>query len=467
MSAGNAALSLRTRLLAAMVALVILTAGTFGLFTYRSIQAVLMQAPGGLESHAYLVAAVRQSTILAGLVAVAGAIVLAVLTARSLTGPLGGMTQAVVAFGREEEKFRLAVELCPSGMLMADHTGAIVMVNSEVERLFGYHREELIGQSIDLLVPDRSRVRHAQQRREFAARPHGGRLVPERELAGQRKDGTEFPIEVRLTSIGTKSGSLILSVIVDITERKEIESLKREFVATVSHELRTPLTSIAGSLSLVAGGAVGELPDAAKRLLTIAYSNSLRLGRLVNNILDFERLESGKLELDLREVDVKGLIEEAIEANAIYSESLQVRVRLDAGDDAKVAVRADADRLTQVLVNLLSNAAKFSPPGQEVLVSVKVRGDHVRISVRDHGPGIPPGFKARIFEKFAQGDQTGVRQLGGTGLGLSIVKQIMNGLGGEIGFEEAPGGGAIFNVDIPRWDAAAILDVEVPRKMSA
>ena len=143
-----------------------------------------------------------------------------------------------------------------------------------------------------------------------------------------------------------------------------------------------------------------------------------------------------------------------------------MRVRLDAGD-TKVTVRADADRLTQVLVNLLSNAAKFSPPGQEVVVSVEVRGDHVRISVRDHGPGIPPSFKARIFEKFAQGDQTGVRQLGGTGLGLSIAKQIVDGLGGEIGFEEAPGGGAIFNVDIPRWDAAAMLDDEVPRKMSA
>jgi len=462
MSAGNAALSLRTRLLAAMVALVILTAGTFGLFAYRSIQAVLMQAPGGFEPHPYLVAAVREAIILAGLVAIAGAIVLAILTARSLTGLPGGMTQTVVAFGLEEEKFRLAVELCPSGMLMADNTGAIVMVNSEVERLFGYHREELIGQSVDLLVPDRSRARHAQKQREFAARPQGRRMGLERELSGRRKDGTEFPVEVRRTSIGT----LILSVIVDITERKEAENLKREFVTTVSHELRTPLTSIAGSLSLITGGAAGELSDTAIRLLTIAYSNSMRLGRLVNNILELEKLESGALQLDLREVDVRGLIEEAIEANAIYSEGLQVRVRLDAGD-TKVAVRADADRLTQVLVNLLSNAAKFSPPGQEVVVSVEVRGDHVRISVRDHGPGIPPGFKARIFEKFAQGDQTGVRQLGGTGLGLSIAKQIVDGLGGEIGFEEAPGGGAIFNVDIPRWDAAAMLDAEVPRKMSA
>ena len=216
---------------------------------------------------------------------------LAVLTAHSLTGPPGGTTQAVVAFGREEEKFRLAVELCPSGMLMADHTGAIVMVNSEVERLFGYHREELIGQCVDLLVPDRSRARHAQKQRELAARPQGRRMGLERELSGRRKDGTEFPVEVRRTSIGT----LILSVIVDITERKEAENLKREFVTTVSHELRTPLTSIAGSLSLITGGAAGELSDTAIRLLTIAYSNSMRLGRLVNNILELEKLEVGRI----------------------------------------------------------------------------------------------------------------------------------------------------------------------------
>lgn len=362
----------------------------------------------------------------------------------------------------EEEKFRLAVEASPSGMLMTDSAGRIVMVNTEIERLFGYRRDELVGRPVDLLVPKHVRAQHAHHRAFYAGHPENRRMAAGRALFGERKDGTEFPMEIALTFIQTREGPLTLSVVVDVTERKRAERLKDEFVATVSHELRTPLTSIAGSLGLLAGGAAGELSDSAARLLTIAYSNSRRLVRLINDILDIEKLELGRVEFHLRRVDVKTLAAQAIEANGAFSDSFRVRMRLDVCEE-EAAVRADPDRLTQVLINLLSNAAKFSPPDQEVIVSVTARGNRVRIAVRDHGPGIPHNFRDRIFEKFAQSDATARRQ-GGTGLGLSIARQIVNQLGGAIGYESAPGGGTIFFADLPRWDPQTMHDAPAERQ---
>jgi PAS domain S-box-containing protein len=356
-----------------------------------------------------------------------------------------------------EEKFRLAVEASPSGMIMT-HEGKILMVNAETERQFGYSREELIGQSIEILVPRRFRDKHPGHRSAFAALPGARGMGAGRDLFGLRKDGTEFPVEVGLNPIETRDGLVVLSVVVDITERKRNERLKGEFVATVSHELRTPLTSIAGALALLESGAVGQVPDTVKRLLGIALANSRRLSRLLNDILDIEKLEAGKVSYNLRRIDVKTLVEQAIEANVAFADSFNVKVRLDV-DAAEGEVRADPDRLIQVLVNLLSNAAKFSPPRQEVLVGIRSEGDQVRLSVRDHGPGIPDEFKGRIFEKFAQGDSTDARCRGGTGLGLSIARQIVVQLGGTIGYDAAPGGGTIFYVDLPRWDASGAVEL--------
>ncbi len=350
----------------------------------------------------------------------------------------------------EEEKFQLAVEACPSGMLMTDSAARIVMVNTEIERLFGYPRVELIGAGVDLLLPDSGGSGIFTSAEDA---PNGGG----RELYGRRKDGSAFPIEIGLTRVRTREEPLVLAVIVDVTERRRAERLKDEFVATVSHELRTPLTSISGSLGLLVGGLAHGASDPAKRLLTIAHSNSRRLVRLINDILDIEKLEFGKWEFDLRRVEVKPLVEHAIEANSAFSDSFRVRVRLDAGaEDA--AVRADPDRLTQVLINLLSNAVKFSPPNQEVVVSIASADDRVRLSVRDHGPGISDAFKDRVFEKFAQADATDARRRGGTGLGLSIVKQIVEQLDGEISFEPAEGTGTVFIVALPRWNPATMSD---------
>jgi PAS domain S-box-containing protein len=363
---------------------------------------------------------------------------------------------AKIAAEREkiaEEMFHQAVESCPSGMVMTDSTGRIVLVNGEIERMFGYRRDEVIGQSIDRIVPGHLRAEHVQHHDKLIMMPKIHYIATDAAPVGRRKDGSEFPVEVGLNPIQAGDGLLVLSVIVDATERMRVDRLKDEFVSTVSHELRTPLTSISGSLGVLVGQWAGKLPESAGRLLAIAYKNSQRLGRLLDDILDIEKLESGHVVFNLSQVSVRTLVEHAIEDNRGFAESYGVRIRLDtASVDADV--HADPDRLTQVITNLLSNAIKFSLPNGEVLAAVEKKLGVVRIWIRDHGAGVPASFKSRIFEKFAQADGTSSRQKGGTGLGLSIVKQIVERLGGEVGFVDAPGGGTVFHVDLPAWDVA-------------
>jgi PAS domain S-box-containing protein len=354
----------------------------------------------------------------------------------------GGRENAVRSRA-DEEKFRLAVEACPNGMIMTDAAGTIVMVNSEIERQFGYRRDELIGHSVDMLVPE-----HGCQRDGLTHVPERRRTAGARDLVGMRKDGGELAVEIRLNPIDTRDGPMVVSAIVDISERKRLERLKDEFVSMASHELRTPLTSIAGSLGLLIGNAAGQLPAAAVRLLTIAYANSQRLVRLINDILDLQKIESGQVVFHLKYLDLRALLERTIEANGAFAQEFGVRIRLDAGGGAG-EVFADSDRLEQIITNLVSNAIKFSPAGGEVTVGVERRGDNMRAWVRDRGPGIPEAFKARIFEKFAQADSSDTRQKGGTGLGLSIVKQLIQQHGGKVGFEAAPGGGTVFYFELP------------------
>jgi PAS domain S-box-containing protein len=357
------------------------------------------------------------------------------------------------------------IEVCPFSIIVVGSFGKIALANKETERMFGYSQDELIGQTVDLLIPARLRAQHARHRGEFAAAP--GFLLAGNQCGG-RKDGTEFPTEVSVNPIATAEGTLVLGVIVDISERLRRDGLKDEFVATVSHELRTPLTSIAAALSLLINDVGGTLPVYAKRLLKIANVNSQRLVRLVNNILDMEKIVSGKVVFVQKRIEVRALVEEAIEANRAFADGFGVRIRLD---PASVTgnIRGDPDWLLQVVTNLLSNAVKFSPAAGHVDVVIEKPGDRIRISVRDHGHGVPEDFKQRIFEKFAQADASDARQLGGTGLGLSIVKEIVTRLGGEVGFGDAPGGGAIFHVELPglMQDAETSADLEAGGASSA
>jgi signal transduction histidine kinase/DNA-binding response OmpR family regulator len=359
-------------------------------------------------------------------------------------------------------------------IIATDAKGIIQLFNIGAERMLGYAASEVVNKKTadDLHDPQQLITRAKALSAEFATtiapgldaltfKPSRG-IEDTHQLDYVRKDGSRFPADVTITALRNDQDEIIgyLKIGIDksaqvamIAADKEKRRLKDEFVATVSHELRTPLTSIAGALGLLIGNAAGKLPEAAARLFTIAYTNSQRLVRLLNDILDIEKMESGKAIFEFKRIEVRSLVEQTIEANRGFAEGCNVRIRLDAAA-AAFDVRADADRLVQAITNLLSNAIKFSPPGEEVVVAVETRGDTVRISVRDHGHGVPDEFKPHIFEKFAQADGTDARRKGGTGLGLSIVKQIVDRLDGAVGFEEAPGGGAIFHVDLPNWARA-------------
>lgn len=393
-------------------------------------------------------------------------VVLNVSPLMSAAGELLG-SSAIVRDATEqrlaEDLFALAVEACPSGMMMTDRSGKIVMVNSEIERLFGYAREELLNQSIEMLVPHGMRGGHVRMRADFAKRPHNGTMGRNRELYGLRKDGSEVPLEIRLNATKIRDELFVLAVIVDVTERRRAEQLKDEFVATVSHELRTPLTSITASLALLLTGKVALLSEPASRLVAIAHSNGQRLVRLVNDILDIEKMESGKMVFNLAEVNTLALVEQAIETSRAYANEFGVTIRLDPESVAGEA-RADPDRLAQVVSNLVSNAIKFSPRGEEVVIAVGKRDGVTRITVRDHGVGIPEEFKARVFSKFAQADGSDSKQKGGSGLGLSIVKQIVDQMGGEVGFESAPGQGTLFFVEMPRRQPASHAEPAPPAR---
>jgi PAS domain S-box-containing protein len=352
---------------------------------------------------------------------------------------------------REAEERRRIFETSVDLILVVDRQGKVLQVNPSAMAILGYAPSEMLGRSagdfvyakdLDAIREEMRRARHGHLVRHFPTRyiHKTGRVVT---LAWS---GVWSEPEQRHFFIGR-----------DITEQKRIERMKDEFIATVNHELRTPVTSIAGPLGLLMGGAAGDLPDSARRLVAMAQNNSKRLARLVNDILDIERIESGKMRFDFRQVDLKPLVERAIEANSALADEYGVPVRLDA-KAADAAVYSDGDRLMQVLKSLLSNAVKFSRRGEEALVTIEVRGEHVRIAIFDHGPGIPNEFKSLIFEKFVQVEATDARKKGGTGLGLSIVKETMMRLGGSIGCDAAPSGGSIFYIDVPRWNFQASAD---------
>ena len=350
---------------------------------------------------------------------------------------------------RESEQRRRIFETSLDLILITDRQGRFLQVSPSATTILGYEPSAMIGRhAIDYVHPDdldpiRQQMRLARRR---------GHQIRNFETRYLHKDSRV--VTLAWSGVWSEPEQQHFFIGRDMTEQKRIERLKGEFVATVSHELRTPVTSIAGSLRLIEKGVIGHVPEPVQRLLAVALANSQRLARLINDILDIEKLEAGKVKFKLGRVDAKALVEQVIEATAAFAESFGVAVRL-AGDAVPGAVRADPDRLMQVVTNLLSNAVKFSPRGAEVVISVGHEDDQVRIAVRDHGPGIPSEFTGQLFEKFAQGDGTNTRRPGGTGLGLSIVKQIVTRLGGNVGYEPAPGGGSIFAVDLPPWDPPA------------
>ena len=234
----------------------------------------------------------------------------------------------------------------------------------------------------------------------------------------------------------------------DITARKSAETMKNEFISTVSHELRSPLTSIQGSLGLLIGGASGEMPEKARSLIELAHRNCGRLVRLINDLLDIEKIEAGKLDFDLQRHDLVALVGQSVQMNQPFADKFEVGIVLEKAPEKAVAM-VDADRFAQVMANLLSNAAKHSRKNTQIEISIARSAGWIEVAVADRGPGIPKEFHDRVFEKFTQADSSDIRRSEGTGLGLSIVKTIVEKQGGRIGFESAPGVGTTFKFSFP------------------
>lgn len=344
-------------------------------------------------------------------------------------------------------RFATLFDSVEDAIVIINATGTIEAWNRGAQRLFGYAAEEIISKDVRLLMPEPNASMPIEQFLRYGqsadrSQP-GGRV----ELEARHGSGRIVPIDLSVREMIIEGKRLFSAVMRDISVRREVERMKSEFVSTISHELRTPLTSIAGSLTLISGGAAGEVPPKIARLVGIARQNSERLIRLINDILDLEKAEAGRLEFQFSVRSLRAEVASVAEFNRGFAQSLDVKVELEDGDDADVFI--DSDRLTQVLTNLISNAAKFSPPGGTVRIRIDREDPGVRVTVSDNGPGIPAEFCARIFQKFAQADASDSRVKGGTGLGLSIAKTITEKLGGRIGFDTVPGRGTSFYIILP------------------
>ena len=335
------------------------------------------------------------------------------------------------------------------GIITINLSGSIESFNRSAARIFGYPPDQVMRRNIRMLMPEPYASAHDGYLERYAASGQSRVLGTVREIEGKRADGSIFPMEIALTETVLGSGRLFVAAVRDVTERRALERVKSDFVSIVSHELRTPLTSISGALGLVAGGATGPLPAKAQALMTIARSNCDRLTRLINDILDLERIEAGKMTFDFAPVELPALLSQVLADNLEFARKYGVRLEL-AGAPPSATLWGDAHRLMQVFSNLISNAVKFSPSGASVTVTAEAADGMIRIAVEDRGRGIPDDFRDRIFQKFAQADTADNRQKGGTGLGLTIVKSIVERHGGRISFRSTYGSGATFLVELPR-----------------
>nr|WP_223827359.1 PAS domain S-box protein [Undibacterium oligocarboniphilum] len=332
------------------------------------------------------------------------------------------------------------------GIITVDYRGRIAAYNSAAANIFGYRRNQLIGQHFSVLLPP--------DNVQGELNPFGSLMNIDdmvgisREIEARRQNGDVFPLDLSISAVRRQGRPLYIGLVRDITERKRLEKIKNEFIATVSHELRTPLTSISGALGLILGGAAGGMSDSMSSLLTIASKNSQRLSFLINDLLDMEKLSAGKMQFHIQPFELTALLQQAVETNLTFSTQRKIHLQLQ-NPLPEVFIAVDSQRLMQILSNLLSNAIKYSPENETVQIAAKTVGAHVRINISDHGTGIPEEFYPRIFQKFAQADSSDTRQKGGTGLGLAISRELVEQMGGKISFESITGQGSHFYIDFP------------------
>jgi PAS domain S-box-containing protein len=362
---------------------------------------------------------------------------------------LGQLEEARRQVETSGRKLALFAERAPIAVLELDPQGFVTQLNPAAEILFGFTAAELTGgRARDRLVMQEL---HAEFDRQWADLLASREPITGLRIRTPRRDGVHIVCEWTVTPLVNPEGTVIAVIAQgqDVTQQLEAERMKKEFTSTLSHELRTPLTSIIGSLQLINSGVLGDMTQEVAELTAVAERNGQRLLDLINDILDIEKIESGKLTLVTEVFRLGELVREALVLNKAFAERFKVRFEIHGGSPEGV-VHADRKRLLQIMTNLLSNAAKFSPEGGTVEITLEQTALSLRVGVHDRGPGIPDAFRSRIFGRFAQADSTLTRQKGGTGLGLAISKRLVEMMQGRIGFDSRDGGGTTFWFELPR-----------------
>jgi PAS domain S-box-containing protein len=357
-----------------------------------------------------------------------------------------------------EALYRAIWEISIDAVLIFDARGKVRFANPSAARLFGYSAQELVGMEIASLQPEDRREQLRQEIAHYFLDGIIGRNWRRFEDAILTRDGREVPVEAALAEMGGAGGTpglfesgdrRMVVFLRNISERRALETIKDDFISTVSHELRTPLTSVIGAVEALQAGVGGELPDASKTLVNMAAQSADRLHQLIDTILDLQKIESGGISFNPEAVDARELIRAAVQSE--QPAALAAAKQLMMADlPASVLVKADARWVHKVLLHLIDNALKFSPPQGCVTMAAERRDLVVRFMVSDEGTGVPPQFASRIFGKFAQADASHTRSQGGAGLGLSYCKAIVEGCGGRIGYLNNPGRGATFWFELPQ-----------------
>lgn len=343
-------------------------------------------------------------------------------------------SEAQEALRESEIYYRTVIYHVADALVVLDPQCRIDKINPAAQRLFGYDNDELYGLACDVLFPSGQPL----QTKEGAS-----------EVQVLNKHGQLLTVELVQTRLELGARSMTLLLLRDITVRRQHEKMKDDFVSTVSHELRTPLTAISGALGLVAAGALGKLEPKQQEMLDIALQNSQQLNTLINDLLDIEKLVAGQMQLFKKPVTLQSLLLQAMQRHLPLA--TQHGVQLDAlwPMPFNERVLVDANRMQQVLANLLVNAIRFSPTGAAVQLKVDIVGTRIRVSVIDVGPGVPTEFESRLFQKFSQADSSDSRAIGGTGLGLAISKQLIEYMDGFIGYQPNTPQGACFYIELP------------------
>jgi PAS domain S-box-containing protein len=346
-----------------------------------------------------------------------------------------------------QTRFEGILGIADDAIISIDSNQNITLFNQGAEKIFGYSASEVLGAKLDLLLPNRHAEQHRHHVSDFGNNNSSARRMGERrEIFGLRKDGTEFPAEASISKLDIGQECVYTVILRDITERRQVEKMKDEFVSVVSHELRTPLTSIHGSLGMLASGLLPTDSEQGKRLLQIATDSTDRLVRLINDILDIERIESGKVKMERENCNLEDLIQSAVNIMQPLANKAKVDLSINT---LSVQLWADQDRIIQTFTNLLSNAIKFSHSGSTVSLTTEVQETQVLITINDHGRGIPEDKIDSIFERFQQVDSSDSRNHEGTGLGLAICRSIVEQHGGKIWVASKVNQGSSFYFTLP------------------